>query len=89
MEELLIDGRVSSLCMCLCVGGGGADTLVHQQHDGIVVGSTSSYVIIAYLHIFFYILVIINLYVKIGLQFSKFVCTLTKKLQLGFFKLET
>jgi len=49
MEELLIDGRVSSLCMCLCVGG----TPVHQQHDGIVVGSTSSYVIIAYLHVFF------------------------------------
>ena len=86
-----MDGSQVYVCVCVLGVGWpwGADTLVHQQHDGIVVGSTSSYVIIAYLHIFFYTLVIINLYVKIGLQFSKFVCILTKKLQLSFFKLET
>jgi hypothetical protein len=42
----------SQVYVCVCVLGvgwpWGADTLVHQQHDGIVVGSTSSYVIIAY-----------------------------------------
>jgi hypothetical protein len=57
----------------------GADTLVHQQHDGIVVGSTSSYVIIAYLHFLSRISIIFQLFTWIILlQCTIKVCGILK-----------